>query len=155
VKAAPPIALSLPPRRGWAVYEALLAGIATGSGLAWGFAHLAWAHGPTTVVALVAAFLVTLGLARRRLPAPVHLAWDGARWALDGDAAEVAVQVDAGPWMLLRARRPATGRVHWLPVTAAAVGPAWHPLRAALYSRPPEATPGGAPPERGPNAPRH
>ncbi len=78
------------------------------------------------------------------------LAWDGARWTLDDQAAQRAVQIDAGALLLLRARVQGTGRTHWLPVTAGAVGPAWHPMRAALYSRPPEATPGDAPPARGP-----
>ena len=64
------------------------------------------------------------------------------------DLDRLAVALDLGPFMLIRLRPAGARRHDWWAVTAAEAGAAWPALRAALYSRPPETTPRGRPPER-------
>ncbi len=83
-------------------------------------------------------------LARRLLPAdPGRLRWDGALWWLESaDASagsappdqplrEVSLQLDLGPWLLLRLRIGA-GPLRWAVLEQADDGLAWHGLLVAL-----------------------
>ena len=83
------------------------------------------------------------GLARLALPANAQcLRWDGQVWSLvlrapdGGVGAEMAVErlavaIDLGSWLLLRAYAVAGGS-RWQVARASCVGAAWHGLRVAL-----------------------
>lgn len=82
--------------------------------------------------------------------APCRLRWDGERWHLGdpGDSGnelsgDLAIALDAGPWMLLHFRPPPPARHgRWLPVRQRTVDGDWHTLRCAVYS--PRPAPGGS-----------
>ncbi len=101
-----------------------------------------------SVVPAVGVGAVALALAWR-LSRPVErlLQWDGQRWTADGVPGRLQLMFDLGPFLLLRLH-PEQGRGPWVPVTAAEAGAAWHALRAAVYSRPPETPAGGVAAER-------
>ena len=99
-------------------------------------------------VALSAGAVAALA-ASRSLPAGQQLGWDGAQWTCDGNAVHPQVLIDIGPWLLIRlwpgpgvsSAAPIAAALHarnraWLAVSVGDAGPAWHALRAALYSRP-------------------
>jgi hypothetical protein len=78
-------------------------------------------------------------------PDEVHLAWDGQRWVADGQAGELQAMLDLGPWLLLRFQPLNQRRARWVAMSAAHTGAAHHGLRAAVYCRRLEPTPGGSP----------
>jgi hypothetical protein len=129
--------------RGWRASQSLLWGLAASVCAAWLLARA----GQTAAAGLGAVPLVGL-LAWALLPGrEAVLAWDGEQWRLEATPVRVTVALDFGAWLLLRldgTEAPASRR--WLPATAAQAGMHWHALRAALYSRAPEATLAAAPP---------
>jgi hypothetical protein len=92
--------------------------------------------------ALMAAVLAAVVGVRTR-SAPRRLEWSGAGWSIrptggtSVDAATPQVMIDLGPWMLLQTA-PVGGRPLWLAFSRASSGPAWQPLRAAVYSSVPD-----------------
>ena len=69
---------------------------------------------------------------------PIALQWDGQRWTADDVGGTLQVMIDLGFALLLRLQPEAGGAARWMAVTATEAGSAWHGLRAAVYSRPPE-----------------
>jgi hypothetical protein len=66
------------------------------------------------------------------------VAWDGQRWTLDDETADVQLMIDFDRWMLLRCRASGAGSgSRWRALTAAQAGAAWPLLRAALHARAP------------------
>ncbi len=116
---------------------------------AWAALHLGLSGVWALVLAGALAALTAALLARRR-PAAHELAWDGRRWQVDGRPHRLQLMLDLGPWMLLRARPDAPGAALWLPLSAREAGPAWGPLRAAVYARPAPAAPLAPAPEHRP-----
>jgi len=96
-------------------------------------------------VAFAVPLVLAIAVALTRIPA-TELRWDGRCWhlgAASGEpvAGELRVEIDLGPWMLLRftpadpAERP---RRCWLPVQRAGLEAQWHALRCAVHApRPP------------------
>jgi hypothetical protein len=97
--------------------------------------------------AIVVAVGVALAAWWRARPRAVALVWDGQRWTADGAAGALQVMIDIGPVLLLRLL-PERGAARWIAVTATEAGPAWHGLRAAVYSRPTPGTARARSPER-------
>ncbi len=85
-----------------------------------------------------------------RTTPPVSLQWDGQRWTADGQPGTLQLMMDLGPVLVLRLHAEA-GSQRWLAVGAREAGAAWHPLRCAVYSRPPRTTPRVLSPERSPD----
>ncbi len=75
------------------------------------------------------------------------LQWDGQRWTLGDEPGRLQLMMDAG-FLLVLCLHAERGGKRWLAVSAAEAGPAWHALRAAVYSRPPRAAPRVLAPER-------
>ncbi len=144
MRAAAPVAVLGSGGPGWRAVQTALPALAAASLAAWGLAHFeqpAWpAWGP--------ALLVGVGAWRATSPQARELRWDGQTWSLDGTAGRPAVALDLGVFLLIRLRTEPPFRDRWWAVTAAEAGAAWPALRAALYSRPPQTTPRGRPPER-------
>ncbi len=130
----------------WRAWCALLPALAVAALLAWLLQRMeqpAWPAAPLAGVPVA-------GLAWwRARPVPVALRWDGQAWWAGEAQGDIAVMIDLGRWLLLRHRAAAGGGARWIAVTAAEAGAAWHPLRAALYSRPTEPEPRAAPPAPG------
>ena len=126
MRQAPPIALTLSGAGAWRVAQVALPALAAAVLLAWAAASVA--------LTLAAAAIVGVVAWRTGTPKPVHLQWTGEHWAVDGQAGEVDLMLDLGPWMLLRFR-PSAGRRLWLPVPRVEAGAAEQGLRAALYAR--------------------
>ncbi len=145
MRPAPAVAVRCGGAAQWRALQALLHALAAASLAAFVLLHLEQPAWPALVVALVAA-----GAAWHLLQeAPRELRWDGQVWSLDAAPGQLGVMIDLGPALLLRLRPTARGGARWLAVTRREAGAAWHPLRAALYSRPPEtSTPRVRPSER-------
>ena len=120
-----------------------LPALAAGVAAAWVLRHVEASVAPAAMVAAAVLLLAwRLSRPRERL-----LQWDGQRWTVDGVPGRLQLMVDLGRFLLLRLH-PEQGRGPWLAVTAAEAGAAWHALRAAVYSRPPETPAGATRPER-------
>jgi len=133
MRPAPAVAVRCGGGAGWRGLQALLFALAAGAFSAFILLHVELPAWPALLSALAAG-----GLAwRLALEAPHELRWDGQTWAIDTTPGQLAVMLDLGPALLLRLRPAARGRARWLSVTRREAGAAWHPLRAALYSRPP------------------
>ncbi|MDO9072856.1 MAG: hypothetical protein Q7U73_06300 [Rubrivivax sp.] len=130
----------------WRLLNVVLPTLAAGVAAAWALLHF---EAPVAPAAAVAAAVLLLSWRLSR-PRERLLQWDGQRWTADGLPGRLQLMFDLGPFMLLRLHPAdaASGRVPWLAVTAAEAGAAWHALRAAVYSRPPETPAGAARPER-------
>jgi hypothetical protein len=137
MRAAPPVAVSCTGGRRWRLLNAVLPALAASAFAAW---LLQRAGSPSLVGALAAAAVCGGWAWRRSAATAVALAWDGQRWLANGTAGRLAVMIDIGPALLLRLQREGGGGPMWVPVTAREAGTAWHALRAAVYSRPPETT---------------
>jgi hypothetical protein len=139
MQAAPPVAVVCDGGAAWRAVQVLLQALAAASLAAWVAGH-AGAFGPLQAVVAAAAAVLAGGRAwRAAAPQPRLLNWDGEHWRLGpaGDPGQVDVMIDLGRWLLLRHAVVAASRTaHWLPVSAAAAGPAWHGLRIALHARP-------------------
>jgi hypothetical protein len=144
MRPAPAVAVRGSGGLGWRLVQTLLPALAAAAVTAWllmRFERSAW---PAAVAAALAGATCWV-LAQ---PRAVALVWDGKQWSADGAAGTLAVMVDIGPALLLRLQPVAGGAARWAAITAAEAGPAWHALRAAVYSRPPKTSPRVLPPER-------
>jgi len=145
MRPAPAVAVSCSGGATWRVVQAALPALAAGAVAALVLLHLeraAWPAGFVAACAGVAAW-------RAARPRPQALRWDGQVWSVDGTPGQLAVMIDIGPALLLRLKPVPRGAARWIAVTRSEAGPAWHPLRAAVYSRPPKPTaPRVHPPER-------
>ncbi len=118
------------------------ASVGAWAALHWGLSGFWALVGASKLAAVVGALLAW------RRPRVHALAWDGQQWHVDGRAVRLQLMLDLGPWLLLHLR-PADGAAAlWLPLAASEAGPAWGPLRAAVYSRPSSAPPAPRPPEQ-------
>ncbi|MDP2007041.1 MAG: hypothetical protein Q8K45_15295 [Rubrivivax sp.] len=143
MRAAPAVAVRCTGGWPWRLLNLLLPALAAGVVAAWALLHFERDVAPATGVAA----LVLLSGWRWLRPRPHLLQWDGQRWAADGLPGRLQLMIDLGFLMLLRLH-PERGAGLWLAVTAAESGTAWHALRAAVYSRPPETPAGASRPER-------
>lgn len=112
---------------------ALLSAAAAVAGLAAHDARAWW-----LLLALPVVGLLAWRAARVR---PRRLQWDGQAWRLApieslevGAAVQVEVVLDFGAWLLLRTQGRLLAPAVYLPLSRAALGAAWGPLRATLYS---------------------
>ena len=155
--AAPPVSVVCTGGRAWRVALWLLPAWAVAALVAWASLHagltslIAWA------LAVPAAAASAVGAARL-LPPQVHLVWDGAQWRCQGVPVRVQVNVDLGPWVLLRLVKsaeqptsptPAVGAPcpRWVAVSRSDAGAAMHAFRAAVYCLAPLRTDDGSAPE--------
>ena len=128
----------------WRLSGVLLPALATCAVCAWALAHAQQAVWPA--LALIPGVSVLLWLLVR--PQTFDFLWDGERWLTVGpDSVEhegrVEVMLDLGPWLLLRWHPVGLSRGRrWIPVPASQALPNLHALRAAVYCRRPEPTPG-------------
>jgi hypothetical protein len=146
MRAAPAVLVDLGISPAWRFFQAFLWAAAAGALCAWLLSRAGQAAAPGGL-AMVPAGLWAWQMGRG---SRATLAWDGGSWLLDGATVRVTVALDLDRWMLLHlhlAEQPA--RTRWLPATATQAGTGWHGLRAALYSRAPEATLAATPPKRG------
>jgi hypothetical protein len=123
----------------WRALRVLLPALAATALAAWVLGHAGWPLAPAALIGL----LVGAVAWRRTAPVPVALSWDGRCWRADGVEGRLDLKMDLGPWLLLRLRPQ--GRARWVAVSAAEAGAAMHALRAAVYCRAPETTPGVSP----------
>ncbi len=104
-----------------------------------GIGAVAWA-----AAAMLPAAWLGARVARQLLPGKLSgLRWDGEGWAVrpaDGASGDthrslrwLAVAVDLGPWLLLKAA-DASGARLWLVLRQRQAGPAWHLLRVAVQA---------------------
>jgi len=153
MRSPPPVSVTWAPasddvttRLWWAV-QALIYGLTGGVVSAW-TAYIAWdtwvpsgsiaawdAHRAAVLAAVVCA---SCGLAwgwwlagtHARRQGLLHLAWTGAFWQFHGlEVPAPRVMLDLGPWMLLQVGG------QWVSLSKGLAREAWHPLRAAIYSR--------------------
>jgi hypothetical protein len=143
MRAPPAVAVCCTGGWPWRLLNTALPALASGVAAAWVLLRFDAPVAPAAVVAAA----VLLGAWRLSRPRPRLLQWDGQRWTADGLPGRLQLMLDLGGFLLLRLH-PAAGRGTWLAVTAAEAGAAWHGLRAAVYSRPPETSSGTAHPER-------
>ena len=139
MRAAPAVSVRGSGGVAWRLFQAAVPALAASALIAWGLGlgqlHLAPALWALPVVGAVAWWLAPR--------TPQALAWDGQCWRLDGREGSVELMIDLGGWLLLRFRpSPAPRRRRWVAVCRSDAGPALHGLRAAVYCRPPEPTPG-------------
>jgi hypothetical protein len=154
----PPVAAVLHDDPLWRVARCGLPAVAVLVLLGW-IAGLASESPWGWVVPVCVAVCAGLWVDRCWRPAPIELGWDGAAWQcrlassddrlLRACPVRPAVQLDLGPWMLLRLHRLAaecrTGCPRWVAVSRRGAGTAWTGLRVALYCAPlgPPTRPGG------------
>lgn len=151
MRAAPAIQVQCSGGAGWRLVQALVMALAATASTAWVLGLVRW----PLLAALGVAPVVFVLAWRRARPALRTLSWDGQRWLLDGWEGGVCVMMDLGGWLLLRFDPTApAARRHWVPVSRSDAGPALHGLRAAVYCRPPEPTPGTRTAPDGPGAAR-
>jgi hypothetical protein len=143
MRAPPAVAVRCTGGWPWRLLNVALPAVAVGVATGWGLLHV---EAPVAPAAAVAAAVLLLAWRLSR-PRQRLLQWDGQRWTVDGVPGRLQLMVDLGAFMLLRLR-PEQGRGPWTAVTATEAGAAWHGLRAAVYSRPPETPAGAARPER-------
>ena len=102
----------------------------------------AWATHPHAPVAH-AGWLPWLTLAAAaglwRPAKPFRLTWDCRHWRVDGQPVRLDVAIDAGHWLLLRARPVGPRPARWLPVQRRGHEAGWHALRCAVHGARPAA----------------
>jgi hypothetical protein len=132
MRRTPPVAAQLQSQRVTQAVIASIAALAAGGLAAWAVSHHLYAW-PALLVAPGAAFWAWRTSAVR----PRRLRWDGQAWWLaepgrdDEARVQLAVLIDLGAWLLLRAE---PGPV-WLPLSRSQQ-PQWGALRATLFSAP-------------------
>jgi hypothetical protein len=136
MRAAPPVQLDCARDARWQKLECLLAALAAATLAAWVVAHVAGggmvAAAPLSV-ALVAAASAAVGWWRVADAWPRRwLNWDGAGWLLDGVEGRLALQLDAGRWVLLRFQPAGRRRPRWLALDLTASAAPMSVSRAAL-----------------------
>ena len=146
MRAAPAVSVQAGRSLGWRVFQAGVAALAVTALAAWVLGHLQSASWPALALGPPAAVAAWMAF---RCPS-VALAWDGQVWAADSQTGTLDVMLDLDGWLLLRLRpNDATQPVRWMPVSRADAGPAFHALRAAVYCRAYEPTPGVSPAREG------
>lgn len=140
MQAPPALSLTVTRFGVWQALRVVLAATACAAAAAWG-----WHPAAPVSHALVLPWVVLLLAAVACRPQQAfHLAWDGRDWFVDGRRSRVGVAIDAGAWLLLRARGEDGGRTRWLPVQRAGHESAWHALRCTAHGARPAVA---APPE--------
>jgi hypothetical protein len=135
MRAAPPVQATILSHGAWRTGIAATWALAASACTAWALGKAGWAGGWPAALAVFAAVGL---LARRRVATDAGvLAWDGDAWSFRGRPGEVDLMIDLGTWMLLRFAPARPGLRAWLAVSTTCAGPAWHGLRAAVYSRGP------------------
>ncbi len=111
----------------------------------------AWAWPSLAALGLLAAAVLGRWQALGWLPQrPRRLRWNGQAWACVEagravDLLAVSVQIDLGPWLLLRLQPAApSAPCTWAVARARAAGADWHALRVALQHHAGHAAPAGA-----------
>ena len=147
MRAAPAVAVRGNGGPLWRALNGGLPALAAAAVVAW--AALLLGLSAPVVPALSALAALTAGAMAIRCwrPGVALLQWDAQTWAADGVPGRLQLMMDAGFLLVLRLHLNDGGE-RWHAVSAAEAGPAWHALRAAVYSRPPRATPGCLSPER-------
>ena len=136
---------------GWRLVRSLVPALAAAASTAW---LLGLAQGPVAPALGVAPVVFAFAWWRVQ-PVAQTLSWDGQRWLLEGQEGGVVLMMDLGAWLLLRFDPDApAARRQWVAVSRSAAGAALHGLRAAVYCRPPEPTPGTRTAPDGPTAAR-
>ena len=151
MRAAPAVSVRCSGGVSWRLFQALVPALAAAALAAW---VLSLGQLPAEPALWVAPAVAAIAWRCAR-PAQRVLSWDGQCWRLDGREGGLEPMIDVGGWMLLRfgATGPRRGRT-WVAVCRADAGPALHGLRAAVYCRPPEPTPGTRTAPDGPTAAR-
>lgn len=142
MRAAPVVSVAIGLSPAWRAAQALLWALAAATLGAWLLARGGQPPGWAGGLVLPAGWLAW----RFSAGTAATLSWDGQQWQLNATPVQLTVAMDLGPWLLLSLQAGRRRRRHWLPATAAQAGPHWHALRAALYSRAPEAPLAAAPP---------
>jgi hypothetical protein len=151
MRAAPAVSVQCSGGNGWRLMQALVPALAVGAILAWA---LGWAQRPVAPALCAIPVVAALAWWRAR-PLIKHLSWDGQSWRLEGAEGEVQVMIDLGGWMLLRFDSGAPIlRRQWVAVSTGDAGDAQRALRAAVYCRRPEPSPGSRSAPPGPPADR-
>jgi D-arabinose 1-dehydrogenase-like Zn-dependent alcohol dehydrogenase len=150
MRPAPPVAVHCSGGTAWRALNVSLPALAVAAFAAWGVLQAGGVGLWAAAAALLSAAAVVAVMALSPVKPAAALQWDGQRWVADGEAATLQVMIDAGAGLLLRLHR-GDGRVRWIAVAASEAGPAWHALRAAVYSRPPRTGLNVLSPERTPD----
>lgn len=102
---------------------------------------------PLPGLAVLGWFLATWGLP----PGPAALRWDSQVWSVHDRAGQpqplqgLSVQLDLGPWLLLRLRLVGPPpRTRWVVLNQASADIAWHGIRVALKAHAGQARPNAA-----------
>lgn len=132
MRRTPPVAAQLQAQPLVQALVATIAALAVAGLAAWAISHHAQVWPVLLVVPVAAA-----GAWRTAAVRPRHLRWDGQAWWLgepghdDEVQVQLAVLIDLGAWLLLRAE-PGP---FWLPLSRRGQ-PQWGALRATLFSAP-------------------
>ncbi len=157
MRAAPAVSADLPACRAERMLIIALYAL-TGAALGyWGAALPGWPSDPWVwaLTLMLPAGWLGAWVARRLLPGKLTgLRWSGEAWAVittdtqAGDAFRIlpklAVALDLGPWLLLKAAETNGARL-WLVLRQRQAGPAWHLLRVALQAHATRPGPGAPP----------
>lgn len=147
MRAAPAVAVRCSGGPLWCALHIGLPALAAATLLGWATLLTAGDAVWALVSSLLAAAVAGLFTWRHGQPQAALLQWDGQRWSADGSPGRLQLMMDPGVLLVLRLHLDAGGE-RWLAVSSAEAGPAWPALRAAVYARPPRATPGVLAPER-------
>jgi hypothetical protein len=146
MRAAPAVSVQAGRSPGWLFFQSAVTALAVTALAAWVLAHLQQPAWPALALGPLAAALAWRVFRRP----PVALLWNGLVWSADGQNGTLEVMIDLGGWLLLRLRPDdASGRALWMPVSRGDAGPSFHGLRAAVYCRASEPTPGVRPAREG------
>ena len=144
MRAAPAVTVRCTGGWPWRLVQAVLPALAVASSAAWGLFHFEAPLAP----AIAASFAAGAFAWWRAAPCACQLRWDAQVWSVDESRGRLQLMLDLGPALLLRFQPEKKRRARWVAVTATDAAGAWHALRAAVYSRPPEATPRVPRPDR-------
>jgi hypothetical protein len=147
MRAAPAVAVRCSGGPFWCASHIGLPALAAASVAGWATLLASGNAAGALISSLLAATVAGCLALRLWRPQAAQLQWDGQRWAADGAPGRLQLMMDLGSLLVLRLHLDAAGE-RWLAVSAAEAGPAWPALRAAVYSRPPRATPRALAPER-------
>ncbi len=147
MRAAPAVAVRCSGGRWWLALQTGLPALAAAAFVAWALLLAGAASGWALAGSLLAGSLAGWSAFLFWRPTVSLLQWDGQCWMLAGEPGRLQLMMDAG-FLLVLSLHAERGGQRWLAASAAEAGPAWHALRAAVYSRPPRATPRVLSPER-------
>ena len=147
MRAAPAVAVRCSGGKLWCAVHIGLPALGAAALLGWATLLAGGGVASAQALSLLAAAVAGLFAYRHWRPLVVLLQWDGQRWTGDGAPGRLQLMMDPGFLLVLRLHLNAGGE-RWLAVNATEAGPAWQALRAAVYARPPRATPRVLAPER-------